>query len=189
MEATRKLLITVGTTEFDELLEKIDNELFLASLQRFGFKDVLIQRGRGIYRFHNIVEESIIADEWTGLDKSGIGIKFRIIRFHDDLRSLIQWSTLVIGHAGAGTVLDVLSESRPMLVVVNHTLQGNHQEELARAIANNPLCEIAYCDTVLESFIELNKNVSCLNIDTKSLTLPILQTETFAGFLNQLFTG
>lgn len=189
METARKLLITVGTTEFDELLEKLDNELFLDSLQKFGFKDILIQRGRGSYRFHNIVDEGSGVDEWTGVDRCGIGIKFRIIRFHDDLSSLIQWSSFVIGHAGAGTILDVLCESRPILVVVNHTLQGNHQEELAKAIGSHPLCGVSHCDTFLGNFIKQNTNVSHLSFDEHSSALPILQADKFAGFLNQLLTG
>ena len=41
---------------------------------------------------------------------------------------------MVVSHAGAGSVFEALRADKSLLVVVNDTLAGNHQEELAEAL-------------------------------------------------------
>lgn len=45
-------------------------------------------------------------------------------------------ASLVISHAGAGSVFEALSMNKPTLVVVNETLMHNHQVELAETLAD-----------------------------------------------------
>ena len=40
---------------------------------------------------------------------------------------------MIISHCGAGSVLEAISLRKFLIVVVNSTLQGNHQTELADA--------------------------------------------------------
>ena len=46
-----KAFITVGTTEFDELFSYIDCNEFIDLLIRNGFRQLVIQIGRGLYQF------------------------------------------------------------------------------------------------------------------------------------------
>ena len=43
-------------------------------------------------------------------------------------------ASLVLSHAGAGSILEALSLEKPLFVVVNDALMDNHQMELAGAL-------------------------------------------------------
>ncbi|OTF81251.1 UDP-N-acetylglucosamine transferase subunit ALG13-like protein [Euroglyphus maynei] len=46
-------------------------------------------------------------------------------------------SDLIIGHAGAGTVLQVLRLNKSLLIIINDNLMDNHQKELADELSEN----------------------------------------------------
>ena len=50
--------------------------------------------------------------------------------FDDEIRG----ADLVVSHAGAGSVFETLRAKKPLLVVVNDALMGNHQQELAETL-------------------------------------------------------
>ena len=61
------------------------------------------------------------------------------IRKNDYIPSLmsdIQSATLMISHAGAGSIMEGLEQHKKMLVVINPTLMKNHQSELAGALSS-----------------------------------------------------
>lgn len=43
----------------------------------------------------------------------------------------MRQASLIISHAGAGSVMEALTFRKPLIVCVNESLMGNHQEELA----------------------------------------------------------
>ena len=45
-------------------------------------------------------------------------------------------SNLVISHCGAGTILDSLRCHKPLVAVINNTLMGNHQIQMAQKFAD-----------------------------------------------------
>ena len=47
---------------------------------------------------------------------------------------------LIISHCGAGSILEALGLTKPLIVVVNTTLQGNHQAELSDALSAEGYC-------------------------------------------------
>jgi UDP-N-acetylglucosamine transferase subunit ALG13 len=49
-------------------------------------------------------------------------------------------AALVIGHAGAGTILDSLEALKPIIVVANDLLMSQHQSEIASLMARLGYC-------------------------------------------------
>lgn len=181
----RTALVTVGTTEFDELLEKIDTPSFAEVLLRFGYHKVLIQRGRGRYKFGRL----FMRDEEEFQNHLQHGILISVIKFHPDLTEIINQSDLVVGHAGAGTVLEVAKAKKVSLIVVNPTLQDNHQEELARAIQSigSDKCMIGHLDDILSPLQNLlMNNHSRGTFVQDDVMFPILDSRNFASILSEI---
>lgn len=60
----------------------------------------------------------------------------------DEIHELYRAATVVIAHAGAGTLLDALSYHKPIVVLPRQErhdeANDDHQRELARALADHP---------------------------------------------------
>ncbi|KAM3717935.1 UDP-N-acetylglucosamine transferase [Dirofilaria immitis] len=109
----------IGSTEFDALIYAVTEKKCLESLKRIGITDLLIQMGKGKVK----LEKG---------DHNGINIDY--YRYKDDILQDIIDADLIIGHAGAGTCLEVLQNKKPFVVVVNEELMDNHQWELAERL-------------------------------------------------------
>lgn len=120
--------VTVGTTEFDELIETAMSPAVLAALASRGVGQMQLQIGRG--------RATVDSDHISPIRIDSYGIKSSI---SDDIRA----ADIVIGHAGAGTCLEVLSAHKPLIVVINASLQDNHQLELAQQLAADG--HVLYC--------------------------------------------
>ena len=116
-------VVTVGSTQFDSLIEVCDNKLFLRVLKDIGIKKIIIQRGSGQYNISNI----------AGCCE--------VMRYSPDLPSVIRTASLVISHSGAGTILDCLLNDVQMIVVPNEGLMSNHQIQLATALSDHGLLQ------------------------------------------------
>ena len=116
---TKVAFATVGTTQFDVLIETLLSDQALALLARHGFTHLRLQVGRG-------TEPTL---------PSLPPLKVEWYRFKESLSPDMTESALLISHAGAGSILEGLRLRKLLLLVVNDQLMHNHQQELAHALA------------------------------------------------------
>ena len=119
----KTVFVTVGTTAFDALVRTVDSDACLGELLRRGFTNVLVQLGTG---------EHVPRDRYA--HKTGGTIAIKHFRHSPSLAQNIASADLVISHGGAGTIMEVLRARKPLVVVINTALMGNHQVELAGAL-------------------------------------------------------
>lgn len=122
------IFVTVGTTEFSELIAHIDQQEFVDAIFKQNCKSLMIQIGRGSY-----------PDQLQRLCKER-GISCTIYRFKPTLTEDMSAADLIISHCGAGSIIEAMNMKKPLIVVVNSTLQGNHQTELSDALATGGYC-------------------------------------------------
>jgi beta-1,4-N-acetylglucosaminyltransferase len=128
--------VTVGTTRFDALVALVACERFLEVLVACGFSSLTIQHGRG--------------PSPTIASTASIPVEVECYSLKPSLKDDLERADLVIGHAGAGTVLEVLRKGKPLVVVPNSTLMGNHQLELAEALASRGHVQRSTVDRLTE---------------------------------------
>lgn len=77
------VLVTVGSTKFDELIEEVDSDSFVSTISSLGYKGIHIQYGRGQYIPHKAKGTEIVAFD-----------------FKESLQKEIKEASLIISHAG-----------------------------------------------------------------------------------------
>ncbi|KAG1676748.1 hypothetical protein FOA52_005037 [Chlamydomonas sp. UWO 241] len=123
----KTILVTVGTTKFDDLVKAVDDAEFAAAAVAKGYTHLKVQHGAGAYAPHNLIG----VGEASGVAASGLTVEF-----FDYAPSLdMEGATLVISHAGSGSIFEALSIGRPLIVVPNPALMDNHQAELGSHLA------------------------------------------------------
>ncbi|CAD7084290.1 unnamed protein product [Hermetia illucens] len=120
MKSFNTVFVTVGTTRFDSMVDAVCSSETLQTLHNLGCTRLIVQYGAG--------DESSV--HGAKLD----GINVESYRLKPSITEDIQKADLVISHAGAGSCLEVLKENKPLVVVINDELMGNHQIELAEQL-------------------------------------------------------
>ena len=106
MEAVQqKLLVTVGTTHFDELIDFVVENLYLFAHYKLTMQIGSYSKDLSFY--------SINTFDYTS-----------------DMERFYTESDYIITHGGSGTILNALRHNKPVLVIANTRLLGNHQLEL-----------------------------------------------------------
>ena len=70
----------------------------------------------------------------------------------EEMKGYFESADLIIGHAGAGTIMEVLQLGKPLLVVVNSLLMQDHQTEVAVEFSKRGLLTMAHVSDLLETF-------------------------------------
>ncbi|XP_062004502.1 uncharacterized protein LOC133728929 [Rosa rugosa] len=123
MKSKKTVFVTVGTTSFDALVKAVDTREVKEELSRRGYTEILIQMGRGSY----IPSKSDGGDDSIAVD---------YFTFSSSIADYLRAASLVISHAGSGSIFETLRLGKPLIVVVNEDLMDNHQSELAEELAD-----------------------------------------------------
>lgn len=110
-----KILVTVGTTSFDQLIKEID----LNCPKNW---EVQFQIASGSYK----------------------PVNFPSFTFSDNIEEVYQMSELIICHAGAGSVYSLLELKKRIIVVPNMYRVDPHQQELAKYVENNSFALVCW---------------------------------------------
>lgn len=120
-----KILVTVGTTPFDALIQAADQIALAHPELQFQFQ--------------------IATGDYT--PAYGHSISF------GDIAPMYEWADLIISHAGAGTVYQLLEEGKRLIVVPNLTRRDPHQSELAWYVEIRKFAPVCWDLVKLESIM------------------------------------
>ena len=169
-----RVLVTVGTTKFDELIISLDSYRFVDSLVTLRCTVLAIQIGKGDFPV-NLPSLCVSA-----------GIQYDCFRFKSDLREEMKNSHLIISHCGAGSILEAMDLRKPLIVVVNSTLQGDHQQELSDALASDNFCLTTTPSALLSCLSSVASGE--INLETLLKTFPEADLDLFPAVINDLFS-
>jgi beta-1,4-N-acetylglucosaminyltransferase len=102
------ILVTIGTTSFDALIEQIDTS-FPKEIE------LIFQKADGKYN----------------------PVNFPFFTFTKNIDEYYHQSEIIICHAGAGTIYKLLEMGKKLIVAPNMTRSDPHQKEMAEFIEKN----------------------------------------------------
>ncbi len=133
----KRILVITGTTGFDSLIRKIDENRELEEAY-----DIVLQTGEGLYKPKY--------KRWFAFDR--------------ELNQKLADYDFFITHAGAGTIFTLLEGSKRVLVVPNTDRADKHQIELASYVGSNHLCAVCHdVDNIAESIENIDFTTSGLH--------------------------
>ena len=164
-DTTKTVFVTVGTTRFDALIKTIDSPQFATVLLEKGYTSLIIQAGSSEnYRIHQLVPPSATSGTFKKNTTSGGGdgkvekdreeediLNITWFEYAPSLASYLDSASLVISHAGAGSIFETLGRQVPLLAVPNSTLMDNHQSELAEKLEEEGYLATATPETLVEA--------------------------------------
>ncbi|KAH8916800.1 glycosyltransferase family 1 protein [Atractiella rhizophila] len=127
-----RCVVTVGTTAFTPLINAALSSAVLSQLLRLGISELFVQHGQS---------------PLPALSPPS-GLRIQTANFTNDIEAIVAESTLVISHAGAGTIISALRSPRPptLVLVPNPALMDAHQSELAGALSDRGWAFTCSCD-------------------------------------------
>jgi len=143
-----RVLVTVGSTKFDALVGAALSQPVLDALTQKGYSDVVVQCG------NSQVDWLGPTDGERNVHRHGLNIS--LWRFKPSLEGEYDAADLVVGHAGSGTILDVLRRGKPLIIVPNPTLLDNHQEDMAHAMGVLGHARVSTVNELAQSIIDLD---------------------------------
>nr|CAG4643647.1 EOG090X0KOU [Ilyocryptus agilis] len=159
---TKRVFVTVGTTLFDDLISHALQPDTLQVLEARGYTHIKLQVGRGA--------EPVIP--------ASTNINISWYRLKESIISDFEESSLVISHAGAGSCLEALGANKPLVVVINEKLMGNHQLELAEKLHSEGHAVMCFPQTLLTTLQEMEPS--------ELKPFPKVDGSKFSNYLNEL---
>ncbi|KAK1423994.1 hypothetical protein QVD17_19305 [Tagetes erecta] len=145
-KSKKEVFVTVGTTSFDSLVRAVDSDQVKEALLEKGYTHLVIQMGRGSFvpRKSSGEDGSLVVDYFT---------------FSSSIADYLRSASLVISHAGSGSIFETLRMAKPLIVVVNEDLMDNHQSELAEELAERKHLFCARPQTLCEVIKSLSLDI------------------------------
>lgn len=139
------VLVTVGTTRFDALTQAADSVDFLHALESKGYTRLIMQIGSSQYVPHIICPHSDPDSESDRGEYTSPETGFRVewFRYTPSLKAVMSECSLVISHAGAGSIFETLSEGIDLIAVPNKDLMDNHQADLSSHLKSQGYLDMA----------------------------------------------
>ncbi|KAJ8669668.1 hypothetical protein QAD02_000927 [Eretmocerus hayati] len=132
---TKTVFVTVGTTKFDELIKTVTSDEVLQELNRKGYNKLVLQIGK------TDIEPDCAP-------RCGF-YEIEVFNLSPSLHESMEVADLIISHAGAGSCLEALELSKPLVVVINDRLMDNHQIELAEQLYKDGHLFYSNCKNLL----------------------------------------
>ena len=175
VSSRKKVFVTVGTTEFDQLIREIDSSSFLQCLKECGYDELSVQMGRGLYEPVALISAS-----------KSLSFPVTVYRFKPNLDKDMDRADLIISHCGAGSILEAVRKRKRLIVVINNSLQDNHQTELSDALTSEGDYYISTIPTQLISVLIRSKNQSTTENQTP-IYIPINDSRLFCNAVEDMF--
>lgn len=128
------ILVTVGTTAFDQLIESVDK------------------------LFGNDTDVKVVAQTSSSASYTPKNIDY--FEFSSSFQSYIDNADLIVTHAGAGSVYSMLENGKKLVVVPNLTRADNHQIELAKYVQDKNFAVSCFDLTEIHACIYKAKETS-----------------------------
>eukprot|EP01086_Lenisia_limosa_P000434 TRINITY_DN10787_c0_g1_i1.p1 TRINITY_DN10787_c0_g1~~TRINITY_DN10787_c0_g1_i1.p1 ORF type:complete len:189 (-),score=8.46 TRINITY_DN10787_c0_g1_i1:17-583(-) len=183
--ASKSLLITVGSTNFDSLISAIDTLDFLFVMRNLRIYHLNLQIGNGSYLPTKLVPSLMTSppsSDWRnevfGYYHASSGVSVSVFRYCNDLTRFISDSVAVISHGGAGTMMEVATAGKHLIVVSNATLMAGHQDELAAKFNSMGLCTWTNAAELL--------SILPVALEQQTGTLPLDNRKNFSTRLQEL---
>ena len=136
------MFVTVGTTEFDQLITRLDGIEFLSCLHQHDCIKLIVQYGRGAH-ISNVIS-----------DESGtFCIDAECYRYKPSLVEDMKRVDLVNSHCRAGSILEAITYGKVLIVVTNSSLQDNHQQELLDALTAGNYCLSTISGGIIDAIV------------------------------------
>ncbi|KAI7877207.1 glycosyl transferase [Lichtheimia hyalospora FSU 10163] len=160
------VFVTVGSTGFDELVDVVTTRSFLETLESLGYASLVIQYGSS---------EKVYARNVSHLPNASITMEGYAYKptIEDDMKR----ASLIISHAGSGSMLQALRLHKRLIVVSNTSLMDNHQVELAQAMQEKNYC----CCSTPNELVDAIGDANTRELDP----FPQPATEAFTNLLDR----
>lgn len=173
MHRQRLLLVTVGSTRFDDLIFALSSDLerFKELLSLFQIDTVTIQYGK--------CDESVL-----GAFRTVRNVRLVDYLPPDEMAALLASATVVIAHGGAGTAFELLRANRTVerfVMVENPGLMDSHQAELI-----DGLIEMG-CPVVRGSVEDVYGTIAEGVPERRLFNLPAANCSVLASILDDVF--
>lgn len=173
----KTVFVTVGTTKFESLINKILSDQILDILIEQGFRKIIIQIGNGCHENIPI----LYADTNSTVKFNKKNLEIEAYRFKKTISDDLKMANLVISHAGSGSIIESLEANKMLIVVCNEDLMDNHQFELAEKMS-----ELGYL--LYTTCSNLDATLNCLqNISSNFKKYESGKPSLFGNYLNKLF--